>query len=63
MILITDTMLCAYIDGELPADQRAEIERLVEADLEVAARLALFREVTEAVQNAYGLYDKPAGRS
>jgi hypothetical protein len=50
---ITDEMLMAYADGELPADEAAEVERAVAADQALAARAALFAESRSAVQRAF----------
>jgi anti-sigma factor RsiW len=52
MILVTDVILCAYVDNELPDDQRAAIEILAVEDPEVAERIVLFRTVTEMIKAA-----------
>ncbi|KQV32240.1 Fis family transcriptional regulator [Rhizobium sp. Root1203] len=39
-IFVTDEQLTAYIDGELPPDEAARVEAILDADERVAARLA-----------------------
>ena len=38
---IDDTVLMAYVDGELPAERRAEVEAAVAHSRELADRLAI----------------------
>ncbi|MCR9122782.1 MAG: anti-sigma factor [Phyllobacteriaceae bacterium] len=56
----SDTALMAYADGELDAEERAEIARAVERDEALAARLAVFTRTRQAASDAFEpLLDAP----
>lgn len=50
---ISDETLGAYIDGELPAAERAGIEAAIRADAEIALRLDRLRAVQNELQAAF----------
>lgn len=59
----SDHRLHAYIDGELPEDERAHMADAIAGDPEMARRAALFREDKERLWQAYGgLADRPLPR-
>jgi anti-sigma factor RsiW len=43
-------MISAFVDGELPAREIIELNRLIEREPEVRARLALFTKVSDAIR-------------
>ncbi|MFN4202817.1 MAG: anti-sigma factor family protein [Tabrizicola sp.] len=51
---IDDERLMAYADGALPPDEAAEIERLIAADEELAAKVAVFADSRALVKRALG---------
>ena len=56
----TDETLMAFADGELSEAEAAAVERAVETDQEIAARVALFRETRSQAKAALGpLADEP----
>jgi anti-sigma factor RsiW len=50
----TDEELQAFIDGEAPADRALEIDAVVAADPELAARVAAFRADTQLIGRVFG---------
>ena len=56
---IDETLLMAYVDGELPPAQRAEVEALVARDPEAAALLALFEASKLDYAGAFATQDLP----
>jgi hypothetical protein len=50
---IPDETLMAYVDGELDPSASAEVERVLRADPELAARAALYRDLRNRLQSAY----------
>lgn len=50
----SDEVLIAYADGELAEPVRSEVARAVQADPQVAARLARHQAVRQQVLNAFG---------
>ena len=50
---ITDEDLNAYIDGELTADRRCEVERLIAYDEDVRTHAEELRRVRQIVQIAF----------
>jgi anti-sigma factor RsiW len=58
---LSDELIIAYVDGELPADQRAAVEAAAAADPQAAARLAAHRALADHVRDAYaGIALEPA---
>ena len=55
---ITDEDLNAYIDGELTADRRCEVERLIASDEDVRVQVESLRRVRELVRLAFTLNKK-----
>src|SRR4051794_29534818 len=51
---ITADELHAFVDGELPADRRAEVEAWLAHHPEDAARVAAWRSQAELIQRRYG---------
>ncbi len=51
---ITDTLLSAYVDGELSAAERAEVEVAAKGDPRVAARLEARRRSRTRIAGAFG---------
>lgn len=51
---VTEDELHAYVDGELPADRKAAVERWLAAHADDAARVAAWRAQAEAVRTRYG---------
>jgi hypothetical protein len=49
-----DEMLVAFADGELDDAEREAVERAIDADPEIAARVALFMETRDRVRGAFG---------
>jgi anti-sigma factor RsiW len=57
---ITDDNLHAYIDGQLPAAQRADVEARLAADPEAAARLQAYRAQKQALRAMFDpILDEP----
>ncbi|MEJ0061288.1 MAG: NepR family anti-sigma factor [Terricaulis sp.] len=50
---ITDDVLMAFADGELPAEEAERIEAMMRDDREMAARVTRFRSVRSALRAAY----------
>lgn len=50
---VSDETLMAYVDGELDASARAEVEALMQGDPEVVRRIAQHRELRSRIQAAY----------
>ena len=50
---ITDAMLIAYVDGELSAEERREVDRAAELDAAVATRLAAHKRLRAGMADAY----------
>lgn len=48
-----DELLSAYLDGELPAEREAEIERRLETDVAFALRLERLSQADAALRDAY----------
>jgi hypothetical protein len=59
MTNVTDEALSAYIDGELPPEQRTAVERALEADGDARNRLQLLRDADATLREAFPL---PAAR-
>ncbi len=57
---ISDELLMAYVDGELDAQQRAEVERAVAADSELAQRVARQEALRSKLRAAFdGVLSEP----
>lgn len=55
-----DELLSAYLDGELPAEREAELERRLEADPALALKLERLSEANAALRDAYApVADEP----
>jgi hypothetical protein len=52
---LSDDVLSAYLDGELPADEMARVERALQGDAQARERLAAFRRVQALVGEADSL--------
>jgi anti-sigma factor RsiW len=50
---LSDEIIMAYADGELPAAERTRVERAIAADPALGARLAMFRATRETLHRAY----------
>ena len=50
---ITDAMLIAYVDGELSAEEKRQVERAAELDAAVATRLAAHKRLRAGMADAY----------
>jgi hypothetical protein len=50
MAILSDEVLCAYVDGALSPDERANVERLIGAHPELQQRVAAFRRGDEALR-------------
>jgi anti-sigma factor RsiW len=50
---ISDETLCAYIDGELDAGERARVEAALADDPEIAARIESLRRADSAIEAAF----------
>ncbi len=59
MNAISDEMLNAFLDGELPEAERARVAAALASDAEVAARFAQLAQADTALQNAWPLADAP----
>jgi anti-sigma factor RsiW len=59
-----DEMLMAFADGELDGPDREAVERAIDEDPDVAARVAMFMETRERVSGAFGkvLSERPPER-
>src|SRR3569623_1693747 len=58
-----DHKLHAFLDGELPEDERARLADAIAADPALAHRAQLFRQDKERLWQAYGgLTDRPVPR-
>jgi anti-sigma factor RsiW len=55
---VSDEDLNAYIDGELPADRRCEVKRLIATDDAVRVQVESLRRVRELVRLAFTLNKK-----
>lgn len=51
---VTDEMLMAFVDGETDEATAAEIERILAADADLAARAEMFRASRKLVRDAFG---------
>ncbi len=61
---IDDWALHAYVDGELGSEQRAEIERLLRADSELAQTADAWQRQKDLLKQAYdGVLDEPVPQS
>lgn len=56
---IDDTLLMAYVDGELAPHERVEVEREIGSSDELAERVALFRASTLPYTDAFAHQDLP----
>lgn len=54
-MLVTDEILMAYADQELPLSQRIQVERAVAANPEAQARIAMFRETAALLRAAFAM--------
>lgn len=52
--VVSDIELCAYLDGELPADRRAEIEAWLERQPEARAKLEAWRRQAQMLRASFG---------
>ena len=58
---ITDTLIAAYVDGELPLEERAAVEAAAKGDADVAERLRSHLRVRARVAGAFAAaLDEPA---
>jgi anti-sigma factor RsiW len=59
-----DEKLMAFADGELEGSDREAVERAIDTDPEIAARVALFMETRDRVRGAFGrtLSERPPDR-
>lgn len=53
MTQLTDEILVAYVDGELPAEEAAEVEKALKADQNVREAVQVFRDTAEWSRRAY----------
>ena len=57
---ISDELLMAYVDGELDAQARSEVERAIESDPEVARRVSRQRALRDKLRAAFdGVLSEP----
>lgn len=49
----TDDEIHAYVDGQLPADRRADIEQAIAGDPDVAARVAFYRQLNAGLHRRF----------
>jgi hypothetical protein len=59
-----DETLMAFADGELDDTEREAVEKAIDADPEIAARVAMFMETRDRVRGAFGrtLSERPPDR-
>lgn len=58
--MTTDEILSAFIDGELPAEEMAEVRREVETNASLAARVEALKKADRVVAGAYrAIADEP----
>jgi anti-sigma factor RsiW len=62
-VVVTDEVLMAFADGELPLAQRIQVERAVAADPEAQARIAMFRETTALLRAAVAMEEDGVDRA
>jgi len=60
---ISDDLLVAYVDGELPASKRAEVEAYLAKNPEQAKRVAQWQENDLALKQAFALDEVPDAQS
>jgi len=61
--MITDEKLSAFISGDLGADEREEIHRMIDTDDTIAKRVSAFKLADDAVAAAYrGFVDEPVSK-
>jgi anti-sigma factor RsiW len=60
---ISDEDLVAYVDGDLPADRRAELAAHLRACGRCRGRLEAFPEAARVLREASPPVDDPAGRA
>jgi anti-sigma factor RsiW len=62
--IVTEDQLHAYVDGELPADQRGAVEAWLATHTDDAARVATWRKQAELIHARYGAVaaEKPPER-